>query len=186
MKKLLYIILALVLSTTCLLAGCDNTVRPEGDYVPAVIDMTKTEKEFETYLLKPSTLPFSFVYGDKYYKGIDSRFFVQIEKNVEERDGKKTCTLTCVTEDGLQVKLVARLYKKYSLVFTSREIFINRATRVFTALPANPSGPNPKLSTAAARIAAPSLPNPTKKRTSSSFQNTPTGLSNTTNKIPIS
>ena len=48
MKKLLYIILALVLSTTCLLAGCDNTVRPEGDYVPAVIDMTKTEKEFET------------------------------------------------------------------------------------------------------------------------------------------
>ena len=114
MKKLLYIILALVLITTCLFAGCDNTVRPEGDYVPAVIDMTKTEKEFETYLLKPSTLPFSFVYGDKYYKGIDSRFFVQTEKNVEERDGKKTCTLTCVTDDGLQVKLVASLYKKYS------------------------------------------------------------------------
>lgn len=76
--------------------------------------MTKIEKEFETYFSDPSALPFSFVYDDKPYNGLDEKLFVSSKKEVRRNGEKTTYTLTYLTDDGLQIKLVANVYKAYS------------------------------------------------------------------------
>jgi len=112
MKKGLLKMLAFAMSAFLLL-GCTPKPPPPDNPPPEENTMTQVEKEYYGYLENPETLPLSFVYNDRYYKGLSPMFFAkQSQTAIPVAGGTKHVTV--YKFDVLEVTLESAVYPAYS------------------------------------------------------------------------
>ncbi|MBQ2732692.1 MAG: alpha-galactosidase [Clostridia bacterium] len=70
----------------------------------------QADKAYTELCTDLSQLPFSFVYGDRLYRGFDKRLFTEKEVLTESSDGKETRTFTLQLESSLTVRLILSHY----------------------------------------------------------------------------
>lgn len=78
------------------------------------VDMTKAEKEYETMLKNPESIPINFVYNDKYYSGFSSKYFKKKTQTEQAVDGGTQTTTVFSFRGELDVTLVSAVYPEYS------------------------------------------------------------------------
>lgn len=72
--------------------------------------MTKTEKEYDSFVSELKDFPVSFVYGDVCYKGFDPKYFRELSRTIEKGNDRIITKISLRLDDTLAVKVESAFY----------------------------------------------------------------------------
>lgn len=142
MKKIISALILLLVFSICLSSICFATEEET--------TMTKTEKEFFSYIENPQTLPINFVYNNLYYKGFDKAYFTEVSKTQTTEGVKTSVVIEYEFMHGIYVTLDAAVYKDYdayewTVYFENRSKNDSKVFRIVNALDMDFSGKDARL-----------------------------------------
>ncbi len=116
MKKFLSIILSAALAIATL-GGCagssgEKQNSPDTSHKKEQI-MTKTEKEYKTFIDELADFPVSFVYDDVCYKGFSPKYFKEISRETKKERNKSATVIVLKRDDTLSVTVESTFYPEY-------------------------------------------------------------------------
>ena len=153
MKKLISMVLCAALMTPLVACSAETeSGQGDGDDVSHKKEqvMTKTEKEYNSFLTELKDFPMNFVYGDVCYKGFDPKYFRELSRETKSERKRLVTDILLRLDDTLTVRVESSFYPDhdaydYAVYFENDGEADSKIIRNVNAVDMNFSGEHPRL-----------------------------------------